>query len=162
MPMPCYLTLEGNQQGKIEGSSQVKGHEGKILVQAVEHLIELPKNPQTGLPSGKRQHLGITLTKEIDKSSPKIFQALTSGEQLSEVVLEFFRISPKGTEEKYYTVKLEQAVIVSARTWVPNCLSPDNRQFGHMEDIGLTYEKIVWTWEADGIEAEDSWLAPKA
>jgi type VI secretion system secreted protein Hcp len=31
-----------------------------------------------------------------------------------------------------------------------------------MEDIGITYEKIVWTWVPDGIEAEDSWLAPKA
>lgn len=161
MPMPCYLTLEGETQGKIEGSCEVQGHSGKILIQAVDHRIELPKSPQTGLPSGKRQHLGITLTKEIDKSSPKIFQAQCSGEQLSKVELEFYRISPKGTEEKYYTIRLEKAVVTSSRTWVPNCLAPENRQFGHMEDIALTYEKIVWTWEPDGIEAEDSWLAPK-
>lgn len=162
MPMPCYLTLEGQNQGKIEGSCEVKGHEGKILVQAVDHKIELPKSPQTGLPSGKRQHLGITITKEIDKASPKVFQAQCSGEQLKTVEIEFYRISPKGTEEKYYTIKLENAVITGSRTWVPNCLSADNRQFGHMEDISLTYEKIVWTWEPDGIEAEDSWLAPKS
>ncbi|HRL22534.1 MAG TPA: type VI secretion system tube protein TssD, partial [Alcaligenes sp.] len=98
---------------------------------------------------------------EIDKSSPKIFQAQCSGEQLSKVELEFYRISPKGTEEKYYTIRLEKAVVTSSRTWVPNCLAPENRQFGHMEDIALTYEKIVWTWEPDGIEAEDSWLTPK-
>lgn len=162
MPMPCYVTLEGENQGKIEGSCEVSGHEGKILIQAVEHHVELPKNPQTGLPSGKRQHLGITLTKEIDKASPKLYQALCSGEQLKKVEVEFYRISPKGTEEKYYTIALEKAVIVGARLWVPNCLHPDNRQMGHMEDIGLTYEKIVWTWEPDGIEAEDSWLAPKS
>ena len=161
MAMPCYLTLEGENQGKIEGSCEVSGHEGKILVQAVEHSIELPKNPQTGLPSGKRQHLGITLTKEIDKSSPKIYQALCSGEQLKSAQLEFYRISPKGTEEKYYTIRLEKAVIVATRLWVPNCLQPDTRQMGHMEDIGMTYEKIVWTWVPDGIESEDSWLAPK-
>jgi len=159
--MPCYLTLQGETQGKIEGSREVQGHSGKILIQAVDHRIELPKSPQTGLPSGKRQHLGITLTKEIDKSSPKIFQAQCSGEQLSKVELEFYRISPKGTEEKYYTIRLEKAVVTSSRTWVPNCLAPENRQFGHMEDIALTYEKIVWTWEPDGIEAEDSWLTPK-
>ncbi len=162
MPMPCYLTLDGQSQGKIEGSCEVQGHEGKILVQAVEHRIELPKSPQTGLPSGKRQHLGITLTKEIDKASPKLFQAQCSGEQLKSVELEFYRISPRGTEEKYYTIRLERAVITGSRTWVPNCLSPDNRQYGHMEDVAMTYEKIVWTWEPDGIESEDSWLAPKA
>ena len=162
MPMPCYLTLEGESQGKIEGSCEVQGHQGKIMVQALDHSIELPKSPQTGLPSGKRQHLGITLTKEIDKASPKIFQAQCSGEQLKSVELEFYRISPKGTEEKYYTIRLERAVITGSRTWVPNCLAPDNRQYGHMEDVSLTYEKIVWTWEPDGIEAEDSRLAPKA
>ena len=162
MPMPCYLTLDGQNQGKIEGSTVVKGHEGKILVQAVEHTIEIPKSPQTGLPTGKRVHGPTTLTKEIDKASPKLFQALCSGEQMKEVVLEFYRISPKGTEEKYYTVKLENAIITSIRSWTPNCLNPDNKQMGHMEDVALTYEKITWTFDPDGIEAEDSWLAPKA
>jgi type VI secretion system secreted protein Hcp len=133
-----------------------------ILVQAVDALVDIPKNPQTGLPAGKRVHQGITLTKEIDKSSPKLYQALTSGEQLKTVTLEFYRISPKGTEEKYYTITLSNAVLVSARTWVPNVLNPEFKQMGHMEDLGLTYEKIVWTWLPDGIEAEDSWLAPKA
>jgi type VI secretion system secreted protein Hcp len=51
MPMPCYLSIEGQNQGKIQGSSTVTGHEGMILVQAVEHLIDIPKNPQTGLPA---------------------------------------------------------------------------------------------------------------
>lgn len=162
MPMPCYLSLEGQNQGKIEGSSKVAGHEGKILAQAVEHTIEIPKSPQTGLPTGKRVHGPLTLTKEIDKSSPKLFQALTSGEQMKDVVLEFMRISPKGTEEKYYTVKLQNAIITSIRSWTPNCLAQGNQQMGHMEDVSLTYEKITWTFEPDGIEAEDSWLAPKA
>ncbi|MAF03341.1 MAG: type VI secretion system tube protein Hcp, partial [Herbaspirillum sp.] len=43
-----------------------------------------------------------------------------------------------------------------------NCLTPTNQQMGHMEDISFTYEKITWTFDPDGIEAEDSWLAPKS
>ena len=162
MPMPSYMTLEGQNQGKIEGSVKVKGHEGKILVQAVEHTIEIPKSPQTGLPTGKRIHGPATLTKEIDKSSPKLFAALTSGEQMKTVTLEYYRISPKGTEEKYFTVQLENAIITSIRAWTPNCLDPANKQMGHMEDVAFTYEKIKWTFEDGGIEAEDSWLAPKS
>lgn len=160
MPMPCYLTLQGAKQGKIEGSCEVEGHKGKILIQSVDHQVELPKNPQTGLPSGKRQHLGMNVTKEIDKSSPKIQQALCSGEQLSEVMLEFFHITKEGKEEKYYTIKLINAAVVSTRTWMPNCLQKENGPMGHMEDIGMTYEKIVWTWVKDGIESEDDWLKP--
>ena len=161
MPMPCYLTVEGEKQSAIEGSVQVKGHEKTILVQAVDHTIDIPRSPQTGLPTGKRVHGAMTVTKEIDKSSPKLFQALTSGEQLKTVMLEFYRISKDGTEEKYYTVKLEKAILTSMKSWTPNCLDPDNRQMGHMEDISFTYEKIVWTFTPDGIEAEDSWLSPK-
>ena len=161
MPMPCYLIAEGENQGKIEGSVKVKGHEGKILIQAVEHTIEIPKSPQTGLPTGKRIHMPMKVTKEIDKSSPKLYQALTSGEQFKSVVLEFYRISAKGTEEKYYTVKLSKAILTNMKSWTPNCLIQENRQLGHMEDVSFTYEKITWTFEPDGIEAEDNWLAPK-
>jgi type VI secretion system secreted protein Hcp len=161
MPMPCYLIAEGENQGKIEGSVKVKGHEGKILIQAVDHTIEIPKSPQTGLPTGKRIHMPMRVTKEIDKSSPKLFQALTSGEQFKSVSLEFYRISAKGTEEKYYTVKLTKAILTNMKSWTPNCLNPENRQMGHMEDVSFTYEKIQWTFEPDGIEAEDNWLAPK-
>ena len=126
MPMPCYLVVEGENQGKIEGSVKVKGHEGKILVQAVDHTIEIPKSPQTGLPTGKRIHMPMTLCKEIDKASPKLYQALTSGEQFKSVALEFYRISPKGTEEKYYTVKLSKAILTNMKSWTPNCLNPEN------------------------------------
>lgn len=79
MPMPCDIS--------IEDSSIVAVPQGLILVQAIKHLADVPKNPQTGLPAGKRVHQGMTLTKEIDKSSPKLFQALTSGEQLKTVNL---------------------------------------------------------------------------
>ena len=161
MPMPCYLIVEGENQGKIEGSVKVKGHEGKILIQAVDHTIEIPKSPQTGLPTGKRIHMPMKVTKEIDKSSPKLYQALTSGEQFKAVSLEFYRISAKGTEEKYYTVKLSNAILTNMKSWTPNCLMPENKQMGHMEDASFTYEKITWTFEPDGIEAEDNWLAPK-
>jgi type VI secretion system secreted protein Hcp len=26
-----------------------------------------------------------------------------------------------------------------------------------MEDVYISYEKIIWTWEPDGIEYEDAW-----
>jgi len=161
MPMPCYMTITGTTQGQIQGSCNQQGREGTVLVLAVDHTIEIPKNPQTGLPSGKRVHNALFATKEIDKSSPKLFQALTSGEQLTSVVLDFYRIDASGKESKYYSITLNNAAIVSARTKVPDVLNPEFNHMGHMEEIGLTYESIVWTWVPDGIEAEDSWLAPK-
>jgi type VI secretion system secreted protein Hcp len=161
MSMPCHLSLTGKNQGKIEGSCDLSGREGTILVYALDHLIEIPRDTHTGLPTGKRIHMPMTVTKEVDKSSPKLYQALTSGEQLSEVVLDFYRISPQGNEEKYLTTKLENAIIVSMEAFFPETFIPANEPFKHMEKVSFTYEKIIWTWQPDGIEAEDSWKAPK-
>ena len=161
MPMPCFLSITGNTQGKIEGSCAIEGHAGTILVQAELNDVKIPRSPQTGLPSGKRVHEPFTITKELDKSSPKIFQALTTGEQLSEVLLEYFRISTAGKEELYYTIKLENAIVVSVHKWVPNCLDKSKEAYGHMEDVSFSYEKVTWSFSIDGIEADDSWLAPK-
>jgi type VI secretion system secreted protein Hcp len=161
MPMPCYLIVEGEKQGKIEGSVKVKGHEGKILVQAVDHVIEIPKSPQTGLPTGKRVHQPMTLTKEIDKASPKLFQALTSGEQTQEREPGVLPHLAQGHGREVLHRQAHLGHPDQRPSWTPNCLNPENKQMGHMEDISFTYEKITWTFEPDGIEAEDSWLAPK-
>ena len=161
MPMPCHMSVTGENQGKIEGSCAIKGREGTILVYALDHTIQIPRDPHSGLPTGKRIHMPMTITKEIDKSSPKLMQALSSGEHLTEVVLDFYRISPKGTEEKYYTVKLAAGIIVSVESYFPETFVAENEPFKHMEKISFTYGKIVWTWQPDGIEAEDDWMAPK-
>jgi len=47
------------------------------------------------------------------------------------------------------------------RPWIPNCLDPTKATFTHMEDVSWTYRKIMWTWEVDGIEAEDDWTVAK-
>jgi type VI secretion system secreted protein Hcp len=157
MPSPMYLYVEGQKQGKIEGSCDIKGREGSIMVQATDDVVNIPKSPQTGLPTGKRVHNPFSMTAELDKATPKLYQALASGEQLKTVKLDFFRINKVGTEEKYFTYNLQNAIVVSMRQYTPMCLDPDNGPLGHMVDIAFTYEKVTWTWAPDGIEGEDSW-----
>ena len=66
-----------------------------------------------------------------------------------------------GIEEHYFTIKLEDAIVVSIKPYVPNCLDPKFESYGHMEDVAYTYRKIIWTWEPDGIESEDDWRVRK-
>ena len=161
MPTPINCTVVGMNQGKIDGSCAIKGREGTIQVQAFDYSVELPKNPQTGLPTGRRVHNPITIVKEIDKSSPKLFQALCSGEQMSKVTIDWYRIDPQGKEEKYFTTELENATIVSMKTWMPNVLRSEDKHMGHMEDVSFAFEKITQTWTNGGISGEDSWGNPK-
>lgn len=162
MPMPFHMSITGTTQGNIsEGACEMQGREDTILCQALEHEIAIPRDRQSGLPTGKRVHGPLTVTKVFDKSSPKLYSALVSGERLTDVTLKFYRINPSGTEEHYFTIKLTNAIIVSIRPWVPNCLDPSKESLMHMEDVSFTYQDIIWTWEIDGIEAQDSWLVPK-
>jgi len=161
MPMPAHMTLEGENQGNIEGSCDMQGREATILIEAMNHEVRIPRDPQTGLSTGKRIHNAFSVVKVFDKASPKLYQALCTGEHMRIVTLKWYRIDPTGQEEHYFTHTLEDAIIVSVRPWMPNCLDAATESYTHMEEVMFTYKKIRWTWEIDGIETEDSWIIPK-
>lgn len=161
MPMPAHLTLQGEKQGNIEGSCEMNGREGTILVYAMLHDVHIPRDPQSGLGSGKRIHGLLSIVKEYDKSSPKMYQALCTGEHLKKVNIKWYRINKQGAEEHYFTHTLEDAIVVAIKPFTPTAFLAESEPYRHMEEVSFTYKKIRWIWEADGIEAEDSWTVPK-
>ncbi len=161
MPVNAHMDVTGNKQGKIDGSCDISGRENTMLVYAMDHDIHIPRDPQTGLPSGKRIHGPLKIVKEFDKASPKLYQALCSGEQCSEVSIKWYRINETGTEEHYFTHTLVNAIIVEMKPYMPMAFVAENEPYRHMEEVSFTYSKIRWNWEIDGVEAEDEWKAPK-
>lgn len=161
MPMPSHMELEGENQGAIEGSCEMEGRENTILVYAMNHDIHIPRDPHSGLASGKRIHGPLTILKEYDKASPKLYQALCTGEHLTTVTIKWYRIDPTGSEEHYFTHVLEDAIVVEMKPYMPVAFLSENESYRHMENVSFTYKKIKWTWEPDGIEAEDDWTVPK-
>ena len=161
MPLPAHLTLEGSKQGKIEGSCDQEGREGTILVQALDHEVSIPRDSQTGLATGKRVHHPLTVLKALDRSTPLLYQALTSGEHMKSIEIKWYRIDSSGAEEHYFTTKLEDAIVVSIHPGIKNCLEPASQDLPHLEEVSFTYRKAIWRWEPDGIESEDDWRAPK-
>lgn len=155
MPIPGNLTVVG-PEGAIEGSCEIEGREGTILVQAFDHTVEIPTDKQ-GITAGRRLHRPMTVTKEIDRSTPMLYQALCLGEKMTEVKLDWYRVDETGTQELYFSIKMENAMVSRIHPWVPNVLDGANKGYRHMEDVSFTYEKIVWVWELDGIEFEDQW-----
>jgi type VI secretion system secreted protein Hcp len=167
MPNPIYVWFTGVQQGKIEGwgswtgeDDQV-GREGSSLVQQFNHDVTIPRDPQSGLASGRRVHHPIQIVKRIDKASPKLFQALTQGERFSDVTYKWYRIDQSGAggQQHYFTIKLEEAVLVSMKQWFPITSDSARSNYSHFEDIAMTYRKIIWTWEDGGIQTQDDWKA---
>jgi len=170
MPTPAYMTIEGKTQGKITdgastedsvGNIWQEGHENEVMVQAFDHKILVPRDPQSGQPTGQRVHQPLTITKVYDKSSPLLYQALTTGERLK-AKIKWFRTSAAGMQEHYFTHELEDAIIVDIVAHMPNCQDPGQAHFTHLEDVSFSYRKITWTHEVAGTSGSDDWRAPKA
>ncbi|KIH83159.1 Hcp family type VI secretion system effector [Pseudomonas batumici] len=169
MPTPAYLTLQGLKQGLITagtftqdsvGNIYQEGHEDQILVQGFAHDITIPRDPQSGQPTGQRVHHPLMISKVFDKSSPLIFSALTSGETLTKCRLEWYRTSSSGTQEHYFTIELEDAIVVDVKSRMPNCQDPNQAHFTHLEDVYFSYRKITWTHEVAGTSASNDWRSP--
>lgn len=143
MSLPAHLKIRGNSQGDIAGSCDMKGREGTIFVRHVEHAVLIPSAVADG---GKRMHEPLIITKDMDKSSPKLNQALVNCEAL-DIILKWYRIDSSGHEEHYFTHTLKRAIIKSINLDM------------ELEHIAFTYETIIWRWEPDGIETEDSWVS---
>jgi type VI secretion system secreted protein Hcp len=162
MPMTSYLTLEGADQGPIEGDCVQAGRENTILVYGLDHKLEIPKDTHTGLPSGQRIHHPLVITKKIDKSSPLICRACASGEHMAKFELDFYTIDENGKEILYYKITLGNSIIVEVQTFYPLTFLPESKPYQHMESVAFTYEKIIWSHETESKQAEDDWRTPSA
>jgi len=166
MPIPCYLTLSGANQGDMSagamsadsvGTMSKSDHENEIQIQAFKLEITVPKDPQSGQPTGRRIHKGVSFTKVLDKSSPMIMQAVATGEQIKKAIFKFYRTSSSGQQELYYTIELQEALVTDVSPWFPNSLEPANGPIGHMEDVSMSYKMITETHEVAGTSGADDW-----
>jgi type VI secretion system secreted protein Hcp len=170
MPIPAYMSVEGVTQGMITedalsedsvGNLYQEGHDDSFMVQAFEHSIMIPRDSQSGQPSGTRIHQPLKITKVFDKASPLLYQALVTGESLT-CTIEWFRTSAEGTHEHYFTHEIEGAAIVDIKAIMPNCQDPQTAHFTHLEEVSFSYSTITWTHEIGGTEGTDDWRVSSA
>lgn len=164
MSLMTYAYVVGQKSGQIKGSITQKGRENSIGVIAISHSIVSPRDPQSGLPTGQRQHKPFVFTKELDKATPLLYNVLCTNENLSSVTFKFWTPQLKaaqgvGAEFQNYTVKLTNANIASIDFRQLNIRDPQLVRYTEYEEIALTYQKIEWTWVDGGIMAGDDWEA---
>ncbi len=161
-PTPLNIWIVGEIQGAIAGSSEKQGREGSSDVFEVDHKIVSPVSPSTGLPSGMPAHTPFRIVKTIDEATPKLYQALATGERLRQVDIKWYRIDPLTRGEVlYFTTRLIDAYIVEIREYMPMSFVPENESYRHMEEVLFSYGKIRWTFDTQGIFVEYESLTPQ-
>jgi len=134
-PVTMTISATGQKQGAITGKTP-------LPLLSVSHEIISPRDPASGLPTGKRQHKPLVVTMELGPTTPKFLTALVNNENLPTVQIGLLR---SGTPVA--TIKLTNANVSHY------VLSDQTVQFD------FVYQKITWTWLAGGITAQDDWEA---
>jgi type VI secretion system secreted protein Hcp len=156
MPVPCNLKI-----AEYPGSSEKEGRENTSDVFEIEHLIHQPIDMTTGVATGVRVHNPLRIVKYVDKATPGLHKSLCTGQNLKEVILDFYRIDPGTREEaKYYVITLRQARVVDLRPFMPMSFVPANESYRHMEQVSFVYEEIEWKWLPDNVVEMDKWRKP--
>jgi type VI secretion system secreted protein Hcp len=148
----AYLKLKGQKTGEIKGSVTQKGREGSIPVIALSHEIVSPRDPASGLATGKRQHKPFTITMELDRTAPQFRKAQSTNENFASLELTVFGVNAKGVEAPQSTIKLTNAKIYSIKL-----VQLEDKV---VQEISFTYQKIEWVWVDGGITAMDDWESP--
>ena len=162
MALNAFLSLKGQIQGNIIGSVIQKGREGKIMVIAVSHEVNSPRDPASGLPTGYRQHSPLIITKELDQSTPLLYTALKNNEKMTTFELQFWALqklsgSGNGVEKQHYTIRLTNAQICDIRFTMLNNKNPELMRYAEYEEVAFTYQKIEWIWHLGNKIAMDDW-----
>lgn len=151
-PSPPVAQLTINITGlDLADDPAPPGEETLIELLSVSQAID---RPGTGTGATRRRGdvvLGdIVIVKKIDKSSPKIAQAVCGGKRFAHVEIDGRSINEKGERLEYYRYELKNVRISS---YSFSSLLGDVPT----EEIKLNYEEIRWTYFPQDGSAAVSW-----
>jgi len=138
----AFMHVDGGSIGTVEGEATEKGHEKWITLSGYDGDATAPiaSGGTGGGGTGKVQFKPIVVTKPIDTSTPKLFEALVTGRHLPAVQIDFVRAHGAGGDEVFYSVKLEQVIVTDIHQ------TDAGKAGGHpLEQVALDFQSIEIT-----------------
>jgi type VI secretion system secreted protein Hcp len=110
MAFDAFLKIDG-----VPGESTDDKHKDWIEVLSFNHGMSQPSSATASSAGGgttERVNISdFSITKHLDKASPKLYELCATGKHIANVTLELCRAG--GDKVKYMEVKMEQAIISS-------------------------------------------------
>lgn len=129
--------------GDIQGESTVSGHEGEIDVFDFSWAINrsIPVDASGAQRTHGETTLGdIKLTKELDKSSPKLMEACARGNFFPEVIFTVQK-TVGGTRADYFKITMTDVIVTSVATGG----SGDEDRLTETVSLNFTSAEIVYS-----------------
>jgi len=134
--MSAYIKFDG-----IDGEAKEKGHDKWVEVNSVSWGVD--KQVTSGEVGSQRRRgdtkvHDITISKVVDKSSPKIFEAVANGKVFKKVEIHFTATYTDSGQVTYLALELENVHVTSC--------SIGGHGEGASETCTLNFTKIKYTY----------------
>ena len=152
-----YMTIAGKAQGLIStgcstqdsiGNKCQARHTDEIMVLSYTHnMVKIGS-------INKPTHSPIIITKNVDKVSPLLAQALSTREEIN-CTISFYRMSSFGMQEKFYSVSINGGIIADLTLEMPHAILQSDAE--PQEHMAIRYRDITWTHHAAGTSGYSTW-----
>ena len=150
-----YVSVKGARQGQFKGIQNFRGSNDWMVGSRFTMQVRVPTDAATGRSTGRRRYQPLTISKQWSAASPQFLQALTTGETLTVVILEFIRKSSTGDESLWQRIKLTSAAIIDMNRSADFAALDQMRE---LEEITLAWQKITVEDVIGGTSFTDNWI----
>jgi type VI secretion system secreted protein Hcp len=138
--MAGYLKI-----GDIKGQAADADHKDWIELLSVGQVVRRPMSAGAGGQAGRQQGTtelhDIQVTKRLDKSTPKLLEAVCDGKPFDEVEIHLCTAEGAKGRKPYYKLKLKHVIVSDhALTASTEGASAD------MESLALNFTEIEWCY----------------
>jgi len=135
----AYIKFDG-----VDGEAKDPSHEGWSEISSFSQAIHQPSGGATGIARRRGSVImeDIIVTKELDKSSPKLQEGIALGTRFPKVEIDLTTSYGDGERETYYRYELENVMVTSYSV-------SGSGDFEELptEEMTLNYEKIKVTYK---------------
>ncbi len=134
----------------IRGEVLFKGIKGprddeSSVIYSFSQSCSMSMDTYTGTPTGSRKYDAFMIQKEIDRATPELWKALTTGQILDTVTITLYEIAKEtGTETPYFKFNLSKARITSIHDFMPTTFEETGNVVGHLEEIYMMASQYGW------------------
>ena len=144
MAVDLFLKIDG-----IQGESKKKNHQNEIDVLSFDFGAVQHGSFHTGGAgggSGKAEISDIRIQKEVDKSSPLLFKACTTGKHIPTIIIYSQKAGNGQAPLKYYQIKMEDVLISDVHN---NGASSGD---AIMESVTFNCAKVTFDYQAQNAQ----------
>lgn len=145
----------------IRGEVIFKGIKGpredeSSVIYAFNQKCSLSMDRYTGIPTSSRAYEPFTVLKEINRATPELWKALTTGQILDSVEITLYEIAKEtGTETAYFKYTLKKARITSITDYMPSTFDDTGNIIGHLEEVAMLANEYDWEHMTESTEHAD-------